>query len=323
VTALNEGTEEGRAASPALPVSWETASIAVLEACARDAGLSRQLRALFAVTALARRGLPLDPHLAASEYGVSSKTTSKAFTVFRAGNADKVFAGQGFEAVYMQSRTARGARVSTAKKDKPKGRTGKHGHGRAHDKAVVAASAAMRVLPDMSGIRDTEAETKYLAMHNAPKGATNVPLIGRADKVAELLDDLTEIDPADAASMMPAVRCRQFSGLVDEAVWWAAFVTACDHRRRTETPGLGHMRRKSRARWLAEGQPDDERDLGTVHRAILDYLRDHGPATVPSIGVAIGTPGLSPRVAELVGLGLIEPVGQDEGVTVYAAVTTQ
>lgn len=85
------------------------------------------------------------------------------------------------------------------------------------------------------------AQRQLEAMHAAPPGAVNVPLLNRASRVRALLAELYALDPDQAATMMPASRCREFSGMSSQVGWLAAFVVACDKRRIAETPGLGHL----------------------------------------------------------------------------------
>lgn len=310
-----EGAEGGRAASPAPPVfSWETADIGVLEARARDKGLQQQLRTLYALAALTRRGEPATADEVSRRYHLSAKTASKALTILKKGHADRVFNGELYQAVYDESRTPHGGHVTTRGGRKPARARGR----RTRDRMVSS-------LPDMSGIRDMDAETKYRAMHNAPRGAVTVPLIDRAAKIAQLLGDLEDIDPEQAATMMPAVRCREFAGTEDLAGWWWRFSAACEQRRLDETPDLARLRRTSRAKHLATGrkEPEDERALVPGARAVLDWLRLRPEgATEASIGWATRQRDstVQPRLAELIAAGLVAAVGQDGGAVVYRAV---
>jgi hypothetical protein len=184
-------------------------------------------------------------------------------------------------------------------------------------------------LAELAGIRDLNAETLYAAMLNAPAGAVNLPLLDRASKVVDLLSDLTAIEPEDAATMMPPLRCREYAGQTAQADWWRRFTQACETRRAAETPQLAPMRPMSRPAWLnavARGEkamPAEERSLGPVARAALDWLREHSPATEPQIGVAIkvtSRQGLAVRLRELRAGGLVEVIGKEGRMLVYQAV---
>lgn len=80
------------------------------------------------------------------------------------------------------------------------------------------------------------------AMRNAPPGATNIPMLSRTTRVIQILGELAELDPKTAASQMPAVRCREYSGAWELSGWLMEFIEACEARRVAETPTLGHLR---------------------------------------------------------------------------------
>ena len=191
---------------------------------------------------------------------------------------------------------------------------------KSHAKKVTDA-ATRQQLPEMSGFQDDHAESLYRAMLSAPEGAVTVPLINRASKVVELISDLEEIEPEIAATMMPAVRVREYSGTLDLAEWWYRFAMACDKRRQEEIPQLGHRRRTSRAKWRVKGgEPEIIHELGPIAHAALTWLTEHGAATLPQIAVAIQHPGTERRLRDLVQAELVRPVGQDGSLTVYEAV---
>lgn len=81
-----------------------------------------------------------------------------------------------------------------------------------------------------------------------PVGAVNLPMLDRASQVigglrrSKALSELCALDPEIAATQMPAVRCREYSGALDLVAWLAKFIAACDERRQTETPTLGHLK---------------------------------------------------------------------------------
>ena len=176
----------------------------------------------------------------------------------------------------------------------------------------------------------TATERLYEAMVNRPAGSINRPLLDRASKVAEMLGDMMAIEPEIAATMMPPLRCREYAGLAGagQADWWERFSRACEARRAAEIPQLPPIRPVSRPAWLnavAKGTnaiPAEERNLAPTARAALDWLREHGPATEPQIGVAIRTTnkqGLGDRLRDLRAGGLIEVTGKDGKLLVYQA----
>lgn len=52
-------------------------------------------------------------------------------------------------------------------------------------------------------------------MHNAPPGKLNLPLLNRAEKIQEFLNDIFEIAPEVAAQAFPAIRKRRWRGRRD------------------------------------------------------------------------------------------------------------
>jgi hypothetical protein len=95
-------------------------------------------------------------------------------------------------------------------------------------------------------IRGHHAALLQEAMCNAPADAVNIPMLSRATKVVQMLRELSALGPKIAASQMPAPRCREYSGAEELVTWLSDFVKACNHRRQTETPTLGHLRTSRR-----------------------------------------------------------------------------
>jgi hypothetical protein len=201
---------------------------------------------------------------------------------------------------------------------------GLDGKRRATHKAKRKAEIA-----ELQGIRQDGDEHKYQAMLVAPVAAVNRPLIDRAEKIEDLLGDLCGLAPEDAATMMPANRCREFT--IERARWWLDFAEHCEKRRADETPQLPPLKRWSRNaatnQVLAAAEnipPETERRLPGQARAALDWLRGHteneGWAAEATIGIGINAASSSVGncLRALTAAGLLE-VGRDGRAMCYRA----
>lgn len=176
----------------------------------------------------------------------------------------------------------------------------------AKERSAVSESAAA-----LARIRVRDAELKYQSMLNAPEGKLNIPLLDRASKIQELLLEVTGLTPEKAVSGIPAVRCREYS--LEMAQWWLRFAELCDERRRTETPELPPLYKRSR---LATLNPV----VGPVVRismtpsmeAIRDWMTVHtDPVTTIEAAVAtrINKTTAARALRELTSLGVVEFLG--------------
>lgn len=185
-------------------------------------------------------------------------------------------------------------------------------------KSPARADKRKAEIIELQGIRQDGDEHKYQAMLAAPPRAVNRPLIDRAEKIEDLLGDLCALSPEDAATMMPANRCREFT--IERARWWLEFAEQCEKRRAEKTPQLPPMKRWSRNaasnQVLAAAEkipPEAERQLSGQARAALDWLRERGDwATEAQIGIGISSASSSVgnRLRELVAAGWLE-TGKD------------
>jgi hypothetical protein len=176
---------------------------------------------------------------------------------------------------------------------------------------------------ELDGITDRNGERLYEAMRNAPQGAISLPMLNRATKVLEALGELTALDPKVAATQMPSVRCREYSGSRAIAQWWMDFADSCEQRRQLETPSLNHLhefvvdkdnRIQRVDRW---GKTDDDDEFPSllakvamkhspIERAVLDVLQTLGRAvTEAELGVSIATANIGNVLRNLADQGLI------------------
>jgi len=206
-----------------------------------------------------------------------------------------------------------GARYGTARQDVEIIR----GPGKKTKKKAPAdpATAEKRKRREQLGeIRDRHARRLYEAMCNAPRNAVNTPMLNRATKAVQALAELAALDPEVAASQVPAVRCREYSGCAGLAEWLMKFIEFCDDRRRLETPALDHLR------WTPEaslGSDTPRAEQGAVlARAVVDLLASHGPATEAELGVGIATGDIGRVLRSLVTAKRIN-VDQTGGTRVY------
>jgi DNA-binding transcriptional ArsR family regulator len=186
--------------------------------------------------------------------------------------------------------------------------------GKRRPNKAAAKNVRKEELAELKGIRQDGDEHKYQAMLAAPPGAINRPLIDRAEKIEDLLGDLCALSPEDAATMMPANRCREFT--INRARWWLDFTEHCEKRRDTETPQLPPLKRWTRNAannpvLIAAGKipPEAERELSGQARAALDWLREHDDwATQATIGIGIGaaSSSLGNCLRMLTAAGLLE-----------------
>jgi hypothetical protein len=159
-------------------------------------------------------------------------------------------------------------------------------------------------LHSQARIRIHHAERLYESMHNAPTGKLNLPLLERAEKIQECLNDIYEITPTKAGLSIPIERCREF--LVDRAVWWQEFVEVCDKRRQAETPDLPPATPKRLI-------PLAERDLFPADRAVLDWLRTQDKPVLKieaAVAVKVQESTVDKAMQKLVGAGLVDEVGK-------------
>lgn len=139
-------------------------------------------------------------------------------------------------------------------------------------------------------IRARDAELKYESMLNAPPNKLNIPMLDRASKVQELLLELSGLKPEVAVTQMPALRCREYAGehSATMAAWWARFVELCEERRRTETPDLPPVYKRSRLAAVNPVMGGGGVRLTPAAQAVSDWLeKQNEPVTVVEAAVAV------------------------------------
>lgn len=109
-----------------------------------------------------------------------------------------------------------------------------------------------------------DAKKQYESMHNAPRGKLNLPLVRRIQSIQEQLDDIYELTPEDAVLGYDPELARMFTP--SRAEWWLKFCALNEERWHREVPDLPPIPNKRII-------PLSERDLNSMERAALDWLR--------------------------------------------------
>lgn len=102
-----------------------------------------------------------------------------------------------------------------------------------------------------------EADHLYVSMLGQKPGKPNIPMLDRSrelmklfGRVAEILEDLRDLDPKTAASQVSdPMELRTYSGSRGLGEWWMKFADACEVRRSAEHPELGSQPRLSAVKW--------------------------------------------------------------------------
>lgn len=197
--------------------------------------------------------------------------------------------------------------------------------------AKKAKAPAKKEVPEhiaaQARIRQSDAETKYQSMINAPVGKLNLPFLDRASKIQELLVEVAAITPEKAASGVPALRCREFS--LEMAKWWLEFASIMEDRRQAETPDLAPIYKRGRLAAIstvahgAADLPKEERHLGPTEKAALDWLRQQSePVTVTMVAVGLRSrrDHVSRALRVLCRSDLAKEVGRVDRAFIYEAV---
>lgn len=207
--------------------------------------------------------------------------------------------------------------------------TGRKGGGNNHQNGQRATKTAVKPKGDVpehiaaqARIRASDAELKYQSMLNAPEGKLNIPLLDRASKIQELLLEVTGLTPEKAVSQIPAMRCREYSP--EMARWWLRFAELCEERRRTETPELPTLYKRSRLPSLnpvVVGGPVAPAFMSPTMQAVHDWIKKQtDPVTVVEVAVAakINRSSAGHALRNLTQTGVIEVIGRvGSGATAY------
>jgi len=230
---------------------------------------------------------------------VGSNTVDRARIYANAAAEDKADVRAGRRSVTSIAQPTKGRRHPPAK------RTSKQ--------APPRKVTPQEILDSQARVRAIDAETKYTAMLNAPAGKTNVPLMERAFKIQELLDDIFELTPEKAISHVPAEACHFFTP--SRAEWWMEFAQRCEQRRQAETPDVPPARP---VRWL----PLAERDLTRGDRAMLEWLRTRPQPVTPmeaAVAIRIREDHARRQLGKLVAAELAVIAGRVDGRDVFTA----
>jgi hypothetical protein len=249
-------------------------------------------------------------HQAAKAVGASRRSAQDAKQIKRE-------APQAFEALKAGKTSVRSAL-------KEAGRTS--GGGGNPPKQKTPKTPPAKIVPEhiaaQARIRARDAELKYTSMLNAPNSKLNIPMLDRASKVQETLLELSGLKPEVAVTQMPAMRCREFAGehSLKMAAWWIRFVELCEERRRTETPDLPPVYKRSRLAAVNPVIGTGGVRLTAAGQAVHDWLEKQAePVTVIEAAVAtkLNRDTAAKVLRQLCQMGIAEEVGRVNNFVLY------